>query len=71
MMSEGSTEYSNKRERQHQSKRRPPVRRNWRKRRAPSSLVENTEVNRLPNENTILFYSLSENKISVYALDND
>ncbi|GFS99060.1 hypothetical protein NPIL_612631 [Nephila pilipes] len=27
-MSEGSTEYSNKRERQHQSKRRPPVKRN-------------------------------------------
>ncbi|GFS92771.1 hypothetical protein NPIL_372131 [Nephila pilipes] len=31
MMSEGLNEYSNKRERQHQSKRRPPVRRNWRK----------------------------------------
>ncbi|GFS83843.1 hypothetical protein NPIL_65211, partial [Nephila pilipes] len=46
MMSEGSTEYSNKRERRHQSKGRPPVRRNWRKRSAPSSLNENTEVQR-------------------------
>ncbi|GFS71877.1 hypothetical protein NPIL_194971 [Nephila pilipes] len=51
MRSEGSTESSNNHERQHQSKRRRPVRRNWRKRSAPSSLVENTEVKRLPHEN--------------------
>ncbi|GFS78775.1 hypothetical protein NPIL_325341 [Nephila pilipes] len=31
MMSEGSTESSNNKERRHLSKRRPPVRRNWRK----------------------------------------
>ncbi|GFT70224.1 hypothetical protein NPIL_163091 [Nephila pilipes] len=49
--SEGSTESSNNHERQHQSKRRPPVRRNWQKRNAPSSLVENTEVKRRPHEN--------------------
>ncbi|GFT01136.1 hypothetical protein NPIL_191141 [Nephila pilipes] len=50
MRSERSTEYSNKREKQHQSKGRPPVRRNWRKRSAPSSLVENIEVKRRPHE---------------------
>ncbi|GFU56224.1 hypothetical protein NPIL_263801 [Nephila pilipes] len=49
MMSEGSTESSNNHERQHQSKRRLPARRNGRKRSAPSSLVENTEMKRLPN----------------------
>ncbi|GFT62947.1 hypothetical protein NPIL_557201 [Nephila pilipes] len=47
--SEGSAESSNNHERQHQSKRRPPVRRNCRKRSAPSSLVENTEVKRRPH----------------------
>ncbi|GFU06920.1 hypothetical protein NPIL_304441 [Nephila pilipes] len=46
MRSEGSTESSNNHERQRQSKRRPPVRRNWQKRSAPSSLVSNTEVKR-------------------------
>ncbi|GFS66661.1 hypothetical protein NPIL_600891 [Nephila pilipes] len=51
MRSEGSTEFSNKHESQHQSKRRPLVRRNWRKRSAPSSLIENTEVKRRPHEN--------------------
>ncbi|GFT56839.1 hypothetical protein NPIL_115191 [Nephila pilipes] len=50
MRSEGSIESSNNHERQHQSKRRPPVRRNWRKRSAPSSLVENIEVKRRPPE---------------------
>ncbi|GFT24093.1 uncharacterized protein NPIL_690671 [Nephila pilipes] len=50
MISEGSTEYSNKHESQHQSKERPSVRRNWRKRSAPSSLIENTEVQRRPHE---------------------
>ncbi|GFS40012.1 hypothetical protein NPIL_229931 [Nephila pilipes] len=50
MMSEGSTEYSNKRERRHQSKGRPPVRRIWRKRSVPSSLNGNTEVQRRPHE---------------------
>ncbi|GFS97582.1 hypothetical protein NPIL_165021 [Nephila pilipes] len=50
MRGEGSTEYSNKHERQHQSKRRSPVRMNWLKRSAPSSLVENTEVKRRPHE---------------------
>ncbi|GFS82691.1 hypothetical protein NPIL_278291 [Nephila pilipes] len=49
MMSEGSTESSNNKERRHRSKRRPPVRRNWRKLSAPSSLVENSEVKRLPH----------------------
>ncbi|GFT57124.1 hypothetical protein NPIL_427701 [Nephila pilipes] len=49
MRSEGSTESSNNHERQRQSKRRPPVRRNWRKRSTPSSLVENTEVKRRPH----------------------
>ncbi|GFT78792.1 hypothetical protein NPIL_564041 [Nephila pilipes] len=44
MRSEGSTESSNNHERRHQSKRRPPMRRNWRKRSAPSSLVENIKV---------------------------
>ncbi|GFT14250.1 hypothetical protein NPIL_195891 [Nephila pilipes] len=58
MISEGSTEYSNKREREFQSKRRPPVRRNWRERSAPSSLVGNTEVKRLPNGNGISLNSL-------------
>ncbi|GFS88931.1 hypothetical protein NPIL_368971 [Nephila pilipes] len=48
-ISEGSTESSNKHEREYQSKRRPPVRRNWRKRSAPSSLIENTEVKRRPH----------------------
>ncbi|GFU36466.1 hypothetical protein NPIL_660631 [Nephila pilipes] len=43
MMSEGSTESSNKHGSQHQSKRRNSVRRNWRKRSAPL-FVENTEV---------------------------
>ncbi|GFT04714.1 hypothetical protein NPIL_226981 [Nephila pilipes] len=43
MMSEESTESSNKHESQHQSKRRTPVRRNWRKCSAPS-LVENTDI---------------------------
>ncbi|GFS84856.1 hypothetical protein NPIL_321251 [Nephila pilipes] len=42
MRSEGSTESSNNHERQHQSKRRPPVFA------APSSLIENTEVKRRP-----------------------
>ncbi|GFT44763.1 hypothetical protein NPIL_174881 [Nephila pilipes] len=37
-MSEGSTEYSNKRKREYQRKRRPTVRLNFRKRSAPSSL---------------------------------
>ncbi|GFT17836.1 hypothetical protein NPIL_150681 [Nephila pilipes] len=50
MRSEGSTESSNNHERQHQSKRRLSVRNNWRKRRAHSSLVENTEVKRRPHE---------------------
>ncbi|GFT11871.1 hypothetical protein NPIL_80971, partial [Nephila pilipes] len=50
MRSEGSTESSNNHERQHQSKRRPPVRRNWQKRSEPSSLVENTEVKIRPHE---------------------
>ncbi|GFS34210.1 hypothetical protein NPIL_218671 [Nephila pilipes] len=50
MRSEGSIESSNNHERQHQSKRRPSVRRNWRKRSAPSSLVENIEVKRRPHE---------------------
>ncbi|GFS55498.1 hypothetical protein NPIL_559831 [Nephila pilipes] len=47
--SEESIESSNNHERTHQSKRRPPVRRNWRKRSAPSSLVENIEVKRRPH----------------------
>ncbi|GFT62791.1 hypothetical protein NPIL_292241, partial [Nephila pilipes] len=51
MRSERSIESSNNHERQHQSKRRPPVRRNWRKRNTPSSLIENTEVKRRPHEN--------------------
>ncbi|GFT79185.1 uncharacterized protein NPIL_325801 [Nephila pilipes] len=37
-------------ERRHQSKRRPPLRLNWRERSAPSSLVENNEVKRLRHE---------------------
>ncbi|GFT39601.1 hypothetical protein NPIL_560451 [Nephila pilipes] len=49
MRSEGSTESSNKRKRQLQRKRWPPVRRNWGKRNAPS-LVEN-KVKRRPHEN--------------------
>ncbi|GFS49625.1 hypothetical protein NPIL_453181 [Nephila pilipes] len=49
MRSEGSTESSNNHEIRHQSKRRPPVRRNWRKRSVPSSLIENTEVKRRPH----------------------
>ncbi|GFU37223.1 hypothetical protein NPIL_189181 [Nephila pilipes] len=44
--SEGLIEFSNNYEREYQRKRRPPVRRNWRKRSAPSSMVENTEVER-------------------------
>ncbi|GFT71648.1 uncharacterized protein NPIL_489861 [Nephila pilipes] len=48
MRSERSTESSNKHESQHQSKISPPVRRNWRNRSAPSSLMENTEVKRRP-----------------------
>ncbi|GFT74941.1 hypothetical protein NPIL_290261 [Nephila pilipes] len=48
--SEGLTESSNNHERQHQSKRRPPVRRNWQKRSAPFSLVEITEVKRRSHE---------------------
>ncbi|GFS76543.1 uncharacterized protein NPIL_147811 [Nephila pilipes] len=44
--SKGSTESSNNKEKRHQSKRRPPVRRKWRKRSEPSSVVENTEVER-------------------------
>ncbi|GFT03031.1 hypothetical protein NPIL_220251 [Nephila pilipes] len=51
MRSEASTESRNNRESRHQSKRRPPVRMNGRKRSAPSLLVKNTEVKRLPNEN--------------------
>ncbi|GFS99835.1 hypothetical protein NPIL_271501, partial [Nephila pilipes] len=51
MRSKGWTESCNKQERWHLSKRRPPVRLNWQKRRAPSSLVKNTEVKRLPHEN--------------------
>ncbi|GFT27314.1 hypothetical protein NPIL_311991 [Nephila pilipes] len=50
MRSERSIESSNNHERQHQSKRRPLVRRNWRKRSAPFSLIENTEVKRRPHE---------------------
>ncbi|GFU60991.1 hypothetical protein NPIL_498981 [Nephila pilipes] len=50
MISEGSTEYSNKHESQHQSKKRPPVRMNWRERSEPSSLVENNEVKGRPHE---------------------
>ncbi|GFS65662.1 uncharacterized protein NPIL_322031, partial [Nephila pilipes] len=50
MRSEGSNEFSNNYEREYQSKRRPPVRGNWRKRSMPSSLNENTEVQRLPHE---------------------
>ncbi|GFS40313.1 hypothetical protein NPIL_211141 [Nephila pilipes] len=46
MRSEGSEESFNNHERQHQSKRRPPGRRNWRKLCVPSSLVENTKVKR-------------------------
>ncbi|GFT09849.1 hypothetical protein NPIL_180231 [Nephila pilipes] len=49
MRSEGSTESCNNRESWHQSKRRLPERRNWRKRSAPS-LVEITEVKRRPHE---------------------
>ncbi|GFS35430.1 hypothetical protein NPIL_79661 [Nephila pilipes] len=49
MRSERSIESSNNHERHHQSKRRPPVRRNWRKRSAPSSLIKNTEVKRRPH----------------------
>ncbi|GFT41031.1 hypothetical protein NPIL_437801 [Nephila pilipes] len=49
MRSEGSAESSNH-ERRHQSKRRPPVRMNWRKRSAPFSLDENTEVKRRTHE---------------------
>ncbi|GFT73986.1 hypothetical protein NPIL_92201 [Nephila pilipes] len=49
MRSEGSTEYSNKHEKQHQSKRRSPVRKNWRKRSASSSSIENTEIKRRPH----------------------
>ncbi|GFT44969.1 hypothetical protein NPIL_649991 [Nephila pilipes] len=49
MRSEGSTESSNNHESRHQSKRKLPVRRNERKRRAPSSLVENIEVKRRPH----------------------
>ncbi|GFU61599.1 hypothetical protein NPIL_621671 [Nephila pilipes] len=49
MRIEGSTESSNNHERQHRSKRRPPVRRIWRKRSASSSLVENIEVKRRPH----------------------
>ncbi|GFS92321.1 hypothetical protein NPIL_374831 [Nephila pilipes] len=50
MMSEGSTKSCNNKESLHQRKRRPPVRRNKRKRSAPSSLVENSEVKRRPHE---------------------
>ncbi|GFU01374.1 hypothetical protein NPIL_171171 [Nephila pilipes] len=54
MMSKGLTESCNNKERLHQSKRRPPVRLNWRKRSALSSLVENIEVRRLPHESCAL-----------------
>ncbi|GFU38929.1 hypothetical protein NPIL_430771 [Nephila pilipes] len=50
MRSEGLTESSNNHERRHQSKRMPPVRMNWRKRSAPSSLVENIEVKKRPHK---------------------
>ncbi|GFU51440.1 hypothetical protein NPIL_500001 [Nephila pilipes] len=46
MRSEGSIESSNNQEKQHQSIRRLPVRRNWQKRSAPFSLADNTEVKR-------------------------
>ncbi|GFS40132.1 hypothetical protein NPIL_350381 [Nephila pilipes] len=42
MMSEGSTEYSNKLKREYQRKRRPTERWNFRKRSAPSSLDPGT-----------------------------
>ncbi|GFS75047.1 hypothetical protein NPIL_576041 [Nephila pilipes] len=42
MRSEGSTDYSKKRESRHQSGRRLPVRLNWRKRSTPSSLGPGT-----------------------------
>ncbi|GFS75057.1 hypothetical protein NPIL_173101 [Nephila pilipes] len=48
MRREGSIEFSNNQEREYQNKKRPPVRRNWRKCSAPSSLSENTEVKRRP-----------------------
>ncbi|GFT79089.1 hypothetical protein NPIL_467991 [Nephila pilipes] len=47
--SEGSIEFYNNYEREYQSKRRLSVRRNWRKRSGPSSMVENTEVERRSN----------------------
>ncbi|GFS58912.1 uncharacterized protein NPIL_211621 [Nephila pilipes] len=46
--SEGSIEFSSNYEGEYQSKRMPHVRLIWRKRSAPSSLVENSEVKRLP-----------------------
>ncbi|GFU11677.1 hypothetical protein NPIL_439051 [Nephila pilipes] len=46
VISKGSTESSNNKEKRHQSKRRPPVRKKWRKRSEPSSMVENTEMER-------------------------
>ncbi|GFS94932.1 hypothetical protein NPIL_105261, partial [Nephila pilipes] len=48
MRSEGSIEFSNNYEREYQSKRRPPGRKNWQKRSAPSSLIDNT-VQRRPH----------------------
>ncbi|GFT72938.1 hypothetical protein NPIL_306141 [Nephila pilipes] len=50
MRSGWSIEFSNNYEREFQSKRRPPVRRNWRERSAPSSFIENTEVQRRLHE---------------------
>ncbi|GFU19619.1 hypothetical protein NPIL_413351 [Nephila pilipes] len=49
MRSERSTESCNNRESRHQSKMGLPVRMNGRKRSAPPSLAENTEVKRLPH----------------------
>ncbi|GFT21560.1 uncharacterized protein NPIL_400291 [Nephila pilipes] len=46
IMSEGSTEFSNNYEREYRSKRRPHVRLNCRERSAPSSIAEDTEVER-------------------------
>ncbi|GFT83445.1 putative RNA-directed DNA polymerase from transposon X-element [Nephila pilipes] len=60
MMSKGLTQSCNNKERRHQSKRRPPGRLNWRKRSAPSSLVENIEVKRRPRE------SFDKNLMSSY-----
>ncbi|GFS79595.1 hypothetical protein NPIL_276921 [Nephila pilipes] len=51
MMSEGSTESCNNKERLHQSKRRPPGRLNWQERSAPSTLVQNIEVEMRSHEN--------------------